>query len=125
MSFTIRVEEVDLKEWVRAAHVVGMTISEWARRGLNAYAAGDGKNLRGIRPDDLARRSTPAPGPPAVDTDRSVPPPAGDPAGPAQPEPASVAPEPAFAKPEHPADCQCGVCDFAREAGLKPPLPPK
>jgi len=162
-SFTMRVEEVDLKEWLRASRGVGMTISEWARRGLNAYASGDGKNLRGIRRDDLARGSARPPGPPS-----SVPAPSAEaddmlgagaaerfrnqyirpgvesehaaaPAKPKDPEegadgnrshaessPAELLPSShRLDRPEHEKDCQCGVCDFARKAGLKPPLPPK
>lgn len=53
--FTIRVEQVDRDLWHAAAKKAGMSISEWARRGLMGYAGsveksadatGDQKNLR-------------------------------------------------------------------------------
>jgi hypothetical protein len=68
--FTIRVEQVDMEAWVHAANLAGMSISEWARRGLNEYAgrngrtekadeAGNTKNVQRVAEVPAAERSTP------------------------------------------------------------------
>jgi hypothetical protein len=82
-SFTMRVEKVDMEVWLRSANLAGLSISEWARRGLNQYAtpksdrglkvmerisaetqnaASDSQDLRDAGSDGVAERGTGSPG---------------------------------------------------------------
>jgi hypothetical protein len=62
VSLTIRVEVEDMAAWQAAANLKAQSISEWARRGLNQHAGGDGQPVRDSDSASLAERGAGSPG---------------------------------------------------------------
>jgi hypothetical protein len=114
--FTIRVEQQDMELWQRAANLSGMSISEWARRGLTAFAEGrvngrHSQDVREARAVPVVERGTGAGRRPA-DID-----------GPVHPAAVSPVDQEVARRTGHPIGCDCFQCNQTRRFVGQPDKP--
>jgi len=146
-TLNIRLEEQDIELYKHGARMAGLTVSEWIRRKcsdepitMSPAKAAIGKKiqeqLRELSESKVVDQEFKEV-PESVDAssetqdvprDRNLRVVAGSTRA-ARDIPRTDSAQPSLplsgvASDTHPRDCRCRVCEFARDAGIKPPLPP-